>query len=302
MKVEGEISGLWFLAFADSRLESTLRRIRQQAEDMHVFGDRILTFTERDLDADFQERMAKHLLPGSRGFGYWCWKPQIVLQVLKEMDDGDVLLYADAGCHLNPKGIVRLREYVGLARKHQIVAFQARSNGKASLPENHFLLDGAWCTGDMLDFGVRNNEEIIKTGQYAATTFLVCKSDFSLRFFKEFLDMFYEHFSLCDDTPSNSANLQGFCWNRYDQSIFSLKCKLARLPALPLTEIEPIRTYMPRGGDAADWPDKWGALRGCPILARRDKGQRRLVCPDWLKPFVSVRTRNELAKWISFLQ
>ena len=37
-----------------------------------------------------------------RGFGYWSWKPEIIKQTLSDKwNDGDQLLYLDAGCNLN---------------------------------------------------------------------------------------------------------------------------------------------------------------------------------------------------------
>ena len=163
------MSAFWFLSFANSALDglirSPLKRIRRQAESMGVFEDRIRVWTENDLDEDFRVKMKDRLISGSRGYGYWCWKPQIVLQLLREMKDGDVLLYADAGCHLNPKGLTRLMDYFNLAREHGIVAFQARSmdgSRKDDLTQ-HFLPDGEWCKGDLLDnFGVRDNAAVVK--------------------------------------------------------------------------------------------------------------------------------------------
>ena len=172
-----DIPGFWFLSFANSRLggriRNPLKRIRHQAEEMGVFGNRIRVWTEMDLDSDFLEAMKDHLTDGSRGYGYWCWKPQIVLQLLREMNERDVLLYADAGCHLNPRGIERLKDYYDLAMEHGVVAFQARL---LSEPGRHLLLDGEWCKGDLLDyFGLRDDRSITQTGQFGGTTFLVRK-------------------------------------------------------------------------------------------------------------------------------
>ena len=54
------------------------------------------------------------LLPTCRGFGYWIWKPQVILQSLRMMDKGDVLLYADAGCVLNNLGKKKFNEYIDI--------------------------------------------------------------------------------------------------------------------------------------------------------------------------------------------
>ena len=36
-----------------------------------------------------------------RGYGYWIWKPYIILQELNKLQDGDILVHLDIHCHLN---------------------------------------------------------------------------------------------------------------------------------------------------------------------------------------------------------
>lgn len=271
------IDDFWFLSFADSRLGGMIRnpvkRIRHQAEAMDVFGDRIRVWTEFDLDADYRERMKEHLVPGSRGFGYWCWKPQIVLQVMREMREGDVVLYADIGCHLNPRGIKRLGEYHRMAKRHGIVAFQARTKDD---PPRHFLVDGDWSKGDLLDFfGVRGNKDVTGTGQLGGGVFLVCKSRSTEDFFGKFAEIFAGHFELCDDSPSKAPNLPGFVENRHDQSVFSLLGKAHGVFSLSAHEYDP----MTPGGD-------WSCMAEYPVWSKHDKGGLRSLFPNSLKRVV----------------
>ena len=275
----------YFLTFADSHLGGSIRnprkRIRRQAESMGVFGENIYVLTEQDLDDDFRERMKEHLVFGSRGYGYWCWKPQIVLQILREMDIGDIVLYADVGCHLNPKGLSRLREYFELAKKHGIVAFQSRTNG--SQPK-HFLKDREWCKGDLLEFfGVRNDHSVIETGQLGGTAFLVCKKQETEEFFIEFRNFFYDHFNLCDDSPSITENLSGFVENRHDQSVFSLLGKKYGIFSLSSCEYD--SKYINDGQlDVAAYP----------IWAKHDKGGWRSLFPSWFKNLVHFITWGKI--------
>lgn len=102
-----------FLSFADSRMSAALERLGRQAEALDFF-DEITLFTEHDLSAEFTSRMGRYLTPSCRGFGYWSWKPWSIHHVLQEMEEGDRLLYLDAGCHINANGTERFREYVNL--------------------------------------------------------------------------------------------------------------------------------------------------------------------------------------------
>lgn len=99
-----------FISFADSRMTDSLNRLCRQAEALEFF-DETTSFTEHDLLPEFTSRMGKYLTPSCKGFGYWSWKPWIISHALQKMKDGDRLLYLDAGCHINPAGMKRFREY-----------------------------------------------------------------------------------------------------------------------------------------------------------------------------------------------
>ena len=117
-----------FCTFADSRLKKSLERIKKQAESMNAY-DNILIYDENRLDFKMRIMFKDKLIYGSRGFGYWVWKPQVVIQTFEKMDYGDVLNYVDAGCWLNPEGKGRLNEYFNMAFQDEkgILAFQVKN-------------------------------------------------------------------------------------------------------------------------------------------------------------------------------
>jgi hypothetical protein len=51
------------------------------------------------LSESFTKRFAD-LLTLKRGGGYYCWKAEILLQQLDMADEGDIIIYSDAGCTL----------------------------------------------------------------------------------------------------------------------------------------------------------------------------------------------------------
>ena len=85
---------------------------------------------------------------------------------------------------------------------------------------------------------------------------------------RDWLHVFYDHLHLADNSPSASPNLPGFVENRYDQSIFSILCKLQGITALDGTE-----TY------AEDWEQ----LSSFPFQDRRDMGIPRTAKKGWLQ-------------------
>lgn len=290
------MNDLWFVTFGDSRLNAARTRIRHQAEGMGVFGNRIRIFSESDLDRDFCEKMKDHLVLGSRGFGYWCWKPQIILQVMREMTEGDVLLYCDIGCHLNPRGLKRLEEYRQYAIEHGIVAFQSRALGEAARTDltMHFLPERQWTKMDLFQhFRVADRHDILDSGQIGGTIVAAAIST-TRQLMEEWRECFYEHFELLDDSPSKLSNAPDFIESRHDQSAFSVLCKKNNVFTLSSGEFAHIRSYMPEGGDKRLWPEYWRELAKFPVHARRDLGRftKLVECPDWLKPILGKRGRR----------
>ena len=103
-----------FISFANSDFAMTLERLKKQ---MLSCKDLPFTeyhfFTEKDLDRDFMRKLKPWLY--RRGFGYWRWKSHLVDKVLSTLTDGDILVYADAGCDFNAKGLPRLMQYIDMA-------------------------------------------------------------------------------------------------------------------------------------------------------------------------------------------
>ena len=259
---------LFFLSFADSRYRRSLVRIGKQAQEFKIFEQTVLA-DEDFLDIDFRNKYKKFLMAGTRGYGYWCWKPQIILQVLKNLSEGDMLLYADAGCHLNYRGKARLLEYFEILQnsKSGILGFQAKP------PEMPLEYDGrqlfdypnyAWTKGDTLDyFGIRDNEEIINSQTIGAGIILIRKCQSSIDIIKKWIKTFSHDFSLIDDSPSKSPNPDGFIEHRHDQAIFSILCLQNSVDTISAYEY-----YYPKKN--SNKPD-WNALKNFPIHAMRDK-------------------------------
>ncbi len=291
------MNNMWFVTFGDSRLKQARKRIGRQAERMGVFGDRIRIFSEKDLDSNFCAMMKERLVKGSRGFGYWCWKPQVILQSLDEMPEGDVLLYCDIGCHLNHRGVKRLEEYRELAVEHSVVAFQSRALGEEARTnlKLHFLPERRWSKMDLLrHFGVADRKDILDSGQIGAGVIILKNDMISRRLIEAWRKCYYDHFEFVDDTPSKYPNVPDFVQNAHDQSVFSLLCKKNGAYLLSSGEYAHIRMYMPECGDVRLWPEYWSELKYYPVHAKRDLGKytQLVECPDWLKPILGKRGRR----------
>lgn len=257
----------FFLSFADSQMSAALQRIRMQAEAMN-FYDHIVVADQSYLNIDFREKYKNKLKPSVRGYGYWCWKPQVILQLLDQVDDGDIIQYTDAGCHLNPAGIARLIEYFELANRAEsgILAFAATPpsfhQDSVNLPK---MEEHRWCKSDLFNyFKVTDRLEIINTPTIGAGVIFIKKTSTSVAVIKEWSTVISYDFSLLDDSPSLKENINGFVEHRHDQSIFSLLCKLHGAMLISAYEYWYPLSFI-------NYPN-WRKLKNFPIHAKRDKG------------------------------
>ena len=257
-----------FLSFASSNLRRSIDRIRQEAHGLN-FYDSVVVLDENSLEPNFREKFKDYLKIGTRGYGYWSWKPQIIMQALNEASNGDVIQYTDSGCRLNKKGITRLAEYFEIAAtaKNGILGFSAKPPANNLIIDNRefpLLLDSAWIKGDLLDyFDVRSNADVICSPTIGAGIIFVRKCPESITIIKRWLSVIEAGFNFIDDTQSVSDNLPTFIEHRHDQAIFSLIAKLEGVTLLSAYEY----WYPSRDGLAADWD----VLKDYPIHAVRDK-------------------------------
>ncbi|MBQ2379310.1 MAG: hypothetical protein II295_02850, partial [Akkermansia sp.] len=171
---------------------------------------------------------------GVRGFGYWCWKPYIILKTLEKMPENGVLLYCDAGCHLNPAGLPRLYDYVD-ELNHNDLGIKAFYTHFGCID----VRERRWTKGDVFDyFGCRDQKDITDSLQVAATQVFIRKTAASVQFVREWLAAIEADFSLITDDASRGKNLSGFLEHRHDQSLFSVLFKLRGGNAFPAEETE----------------------------------------------------------------
>ena len=190
-----------------------------------LFGnfDQVIGYQPDDISTGFYE-LHKDILSQKKGAGYWLWKPYFVYKTLKKLDDGDFLFYGDTASfmHRNVDALV-----VDLMKNNQdIMGFE--------LP----LIESQW-TKKELFIAMNCNEEKYKiTNHMMASFYLIRKTDFSMKFFKELLDYSCNERNITDDFDENVIQDKDFMDHRQDQSIFSLLYKKYNLSEEEITFIE----------------------------------------------------------------
>lgn len=170
-----------------------------------------ICYSYADLDPSFVS-LNKSILSKKRGAGYWIWKPYIVSKQLSKIDYGDYLLYTDSSLFIL-KPINKLIELM-LSRNIDVLIFNLKHIEKVyTKSEIFYYLD---CIDD----------RFLETEQRLATYFILKKTEKTIKFINEWLNLSQIH-NLIDDTldPSFPILSVDFKENRHDQSIFSMLSK-----------------------------------------------------------------------------
>jgi hypothetical protein len=239
---------IYFASFADKRLHKSLTRIGVQAKGSGFFK-KVFLSDESDLDNSFKRKYRRFLQPAT--FYLCAWKPQIILQCFEKMNDGDVLLYADSGCHINKNGLQRFNEYIKLCKENfpQILATVFNDD----MPE--FM----WTKADTFDyFDCRNDNLITHTAQIQATTFCIEKNKETISFITDWLKVFEDRPDLAIRNEFIKANFVGYKDHRSDQSFFSILGKKAGIKLISADEVQ----------GSSEWEKE---MKKFPIWAMRDK-------------------------------
>ena len=204
--------------FGDNNFSLGKNRIRKQAENFGVFEtiqefDDIIIQNTNYLEIIDKIKDSNQQIP-KRGFGYWIWKPYIILKVLENIPDNEVILYVDSGCELNKNGLEKLKQYYEECLETQGVFFTL------DLPEIQ------WTKMDTYRRINGDNNDYMLTRQIIATSFFVKNTPMIKELIQEWIDICVEEGGkYLDDSPSSSPNDSIFIENRHDQSIWSLLLK-----------------------------------------------------------------------------
>lgn len=210
-----------FLSYGNSKFKVSIGRIEKEALAFGIF-DRVFCYKEEDLRKDpiFWKTHGNFIESHPRGNGYWIWKPYLILKTLQSLDDGDFLVYADAGCTLNSKARTTLEVWLERLRTEPagILLFEIVHR------------EGAWTKKDV--FEALNASHLRQTPQRMGGIHFIRKCPESLQFYEELYKLVSDT-HLIDDSPSKVANFPEFREHRHDQSCISLLSKLRGILTLP---------------------------------------------------------------------
>jgi len=174
-----------------------------------TFFDQIYSFSNLDIDPNFYKNVYEPLMT-FRGGGYWIWKPYFVKLVLDQLREGDLLIYCDAGSHINGKGYQRFSDYIKMAA----------ASPTGTVDFGLHWREYQFTKTEVFDF-FGSSPQIINSGQLVGGVLILKKCAHSLMMVDKWYDIATNHSFLFTDEQTK-AQLPEFIDHRHDQSVFSV--------------------------------------------------------------------------------
>ena len=192
--------------FSDKNFEQS--RIRLNASALSNGIDKILSRDETFIkNTDFFKNQQK-IFKNKKGFGYWIWKPFLILDALNNSNNGDVIVYSDAGIEITDN----ISPLVSLCLKHDILLF---ANAK--------LKNSFWVKRDCFILMNADSKNFWNGPQTDASFCLFSNSEQSKNFVEEWLSYCVDERIIGDmRNLMGRRNFWGFQAHRHDQSVLSL--------------------------------------------------------------------------------
>lgn len=193
-----------FITYGDSGYKLAKSRITNEADNTGQF-QHIYAYGREDLSP---ELLASDVIKIKRGGGLWSWKPDVILSAMEKCNDGDIIVYCDAGCT-----IYRSKEWNKYWEKLSTCDIIA---------QRIFQRSYKWTRREIVDYFAFNHRGWLNCFQYQATP-IFKNTPFTRRFVREWRDLMIQHPEFIMDVSEEEMQnqLPGFIENRHDQAVFS---------------------------------------------------------------------------------
>ena len=212
------MSKIYGISYTSRHFNNRYKNIVKLGNECGLFNE-FKCFTEDDIDNDFKDKYKEVWTMSKRGGGYWIWKPYIISKMLEKINDNDILVYIDAGCHINitPESKKRFNDYINMiiTSKSGLLRFQLTHQEKNFTNKktiNYFK--------DKFNISDKIMNDYLESFQILNGIMLFRKTEFSIKFINNCLDILNDDPKLHTDiyTQNNEKH-------RHDQSIMSLLYK-----------------------------------------------------------------------------
>jgi len=219
-----------FVTFGDGqrRWKAAAKRIESQAHKSGYFQT-VASYDYSDIKHRFTSEDKQFVKENPDGFGYFLFKPIVILQFLEENPKIDVVVYLDAGSEIDSSAIKhkKFKHYMDIVSEFGYLVFQLEN-----IEEN-------WSKADLARL-IGSSTSDLQTGQIAGGH-LIFTRDFAISHCAEWLEiMRTDNYHFLDHSASRIPNSANFISHRNDQSIASLLLKRKEYKSFrPAAEMEP---------------------------------------------------------------
>ena len=206
-----EITPIHFCSFGSFGYEKALKRIHNQALKSNFFLTIDLYNETNTPNIDIHREF---ISKNKRGYGYWLWKPLVILDMMNKYEKDSIIIYADAGCEIiKTDSTVKLfNKYIEDVKTHpsHILGFVIG------------YTECAWTKNDLFNYlDTTNNDK--NSNQICAGIQILLNNERNKKLMEEWLHiMTINNYHYVDDSPSIIKNHIKFKEHRHDQSVFSL--------------------------------------------------------------------------------
>ena len=208
---------LYFITYGTKNFDTAAKHLTKLAKESNFFEECIY-FKPQDLEKKFVEKY-EDIFSFPRGAGYWIWKHKIIFDTLKNVNEGDLVIYSDSGSSFNSKAKKRFFEYIEMINDSRFGNFRIQCEKQ--------YIEKDWTIKELFKyFNIGFDSEIAQSTQLEATQMIFKKNHDSMDYFKEYVEVIDHDMYLISDKFNSINQAEGFIENRHDQSIFSLLSKI----------------------------------------------------------------------------
>jgi len=211
---------VYFLVYDDGTCTTDIDRLLLSVDEYHKYPPiNIIRYTKKEIDPIFVQKN-KQILDMSRGGGYWLWKPYIINETLKKLQENDILIYLDSKYYFTQNFVPMYQEYM---MNNDIFIWKNRPNGNIHYMKQLCKMDVV-VKYDMYQKVFHENAIDCWAGFQ-----ILKKTSNTVSMMEDWLDMCCIYDDITDE-PSILPNQPGFYEHRHDQSLLSIVLHKYNIP------------------------------------------------------------------------
>lgn len=234
--------------------------------------DKVIVYKPEDIDGEFYSEHADELSLKA-GNGLWLWKPYFLNKTLKNVEEGDIVLYCDAGSFF-------------FRSCAPIIESMNDDIWVSDIP----LIEKQFTKPELMELMDCKSAEFLNSNQVQANFIAIRKTQRGLKFAKEWLDYCCLPNALTRETTISSAeNGYLFIGHRSDQSVLSLLTKKWGVePHLDPSQYGRVPEKYYAQGRLYNDTERRGEYKPCIILHRGKKPVFKTCLNQWLCTWIPL--------------